>query len=221
VQRLIPFKGEAGVFYIKKPGEKTGKVTSLTIRYFPYVVGDGSKSVSQLIEADERLRYKSNNYYGKDRQHLGLSTEFLNSVPKEGEILQIAFIGSIRVGGLYINGEKFITKALNDRFEKIAGSIPEFYFGRFDIKFKSIDLLMQGTDFKIFEINGAGSEAIHVWDADMSLKRVFGDLFSYQSLLFKIGHLNRKRGYKPMTLMEFYRFTKNYNKLMQSYPPSQ
>jgi membrane protein DedA with SNARE-associated domain len=30
-------------------------------------------------------------------------------------------------------------------------------------------VLMRGEDFQIVEINGAGTEAIHIWDPDMSL----------------------------------------------------
>jgi membrane protein DedA with SNARE-associated domain len=221
MQKLIPYKGEAGVFFIRRPGEASGKVTSLTIRYFPFIIGDGISTVEELINKDERLRYKSSFYYGQETMHQGLSQEFLKSVPPTDKLIQIAFIGSIRVGGLYINGEKYITQKLNDRINKIACSIPEFYFGRFDIKFKSIDLLQEGLDFEIFEINGAGSEAIHVWDADMPLTKVFSDLFKYQSLLFKISDMNRKRGFKPMGGMEFYKFTKNYKRLMHTYPSSQ
>ena len=221
LQRLIPYKGEAGVFFIRKPGEESGKVTSLTIRYFPYIIGDGISTVEELINKDERLRYKSRFYLGKETLHQGLTPEFLQSIPIQDELIQIAFIGSIRVGGLYINGEKYISQKLNDRINKIACSIPEFYFGRFDIKFKSIDLLQEGLCFEIFEINGAGSEAIHVWDANMPLLKVFSDLFKYQSLLFKIGDINRKRGFKPMGNKEFYTFTKNYKRLMHTYPSSQ
>jgi membrane protein DedA with SNARE-associated domain len=221
MQKLISHKGEAGVFFIRKPGEPTGRVTSLTIRYFPYIIGDGTSTVDELINKDERLRYKSSFYKGKESFHQGLSEEFLKSVPPRGEIKQIAFIGSIRVGGLYINGEKYITEELNERFNKIACSIPEFYYGRFDIKFESIDMLQQGKNFEIIEINGAGSEAIHVWDANMPLRKVFQELFKYQSILFKISNENRKRGFKPMKGKEFYTYTKNYKNLMHTYPPSQ
>lgn len=221
LQKLIPYKAEAGVFFVRKPGEAEGKVTSLTLRYFPYVIGNGVSTVQELINKDERLKYKSHFYLGQENMHMGLTPELLNSVPPTDELVQVAFIGSIRVGGLYIDGEKYITKQLNDRFNKIACSIPEFYFGRFDIKFKSIEHLQEGADFEIFEINGAGSEAIHVWDANMPLMKVFNELFRYQSLLFKISDSNRKRGFKPMGGKEFYTFTKQYKKLMHTYPSSQ
>lgn len=221
MQKIIPFEGEAGVFYSRMPGEKHGKVTSLTLRYFPHIIGNGRNTVWDLICQDERMNFKSRYYLGKDHLHSGVSTESLTTIPEEGEIVQLAFIGSIRVGGLYKNGEKFITDELNKRFDDIACSMPEFYFGRFDIKFKSIELLMQSIDFQIFEINGAGAEAIHVWDNETPLLKSYRELFKYQSLLFKISHKNRKRGYKPMKMKEFYTFTKQYNNLISAYPPSE
>lgn len=221
IQELVPYEGEAGVFYSRFPGEEHGKVISLTFRYFPHVIGDGVSTVAKLMEKDQRTRFKLKFYLGKETLHAGLPEEYRNYVPQAGEIFRLAFIGSLRVGGLYRNGSKFITPALNQRFEEIARSIPEFYFGRFDIKFKSIDTLREGNDFKIFEINGAGAEAIHVWDAETSLLTMYKELFSYQSTMFRIANANRKRGFKPMPAKEFYSFTKQYNNLISNYPASE
>jgi membrane protein DedA with SNARE-associated domain len=221
LQKLIPFKNEAGIFFMRKPGEGKGKIISLTFRYLPFVVGNGRSTVKELIEIDERTSYKSKFYFGKDNLHQGLSNEMLNRIPDEGEIVQLAFIGSLRVGGLYKDGRDYITDELDKKFNEIACSIPEFYFGRFDIKFKDVESLQKAQNFQIFEINGAGAEAIHIWDANMTIPKTFKELFKYQSMLFKISNQNRKRGYKPMSLKEFYQFTKQYNQLISSYPSSQ
>lgn len=221
LQELIPYHGEAGVFYMRYPEESHGKVISLTFRYYPHVIGDGKSTIQELIRMNERTNFKSRFYFGKDPLHKGIAPEVLATVPAKDEIVQIAFIGSLRVGGLYRNGENYITPEMSRRFDEIACSMPEFYFGRFDVKFKSIDLLKEGTDFQIFEINGAGAEAIHIWDTDTSLIKTYKELFKYQSLLFRISNMNRKKGYKPMGMREFYTFTKQYNNLISSYPVSQ
>jgi membrane protein DedA with SNARE-associated domain len=220
LQEHIPYQGEAGVFYMRYPGESQGKVISLTFRYYPHVIGDGQSTVLELIKQDERTNFKSRFYLGKDHLHKGIATEILESVPSVGEIVQLAFIGSIRVGGLYRNGVNYITPELSQRFDDIACSMPEFYFGRFDIKFETVDLLQEATDFKIFEINGAGAEAIHVWDTETTMLKSYKELFKYQSYLFRISNMNRKKGYKPMSIREFYNFTKQYNSLISSYPVS-
>lgn len=221
IQQLLAWEGEAGVFYSRLPGEENGRIISLTLRYYPHVIGDGVSTVSQLLQQNERTRFKLRFYRGKDTLHTGLSEEKLNNVPACGEVFRLAFIGSIRVGGLYRDGSEFITEALQSRFAAIGKSMPEFYFGRFDIKFKSVDRLMDGEDFRIFEVNGAGAEAIHVWDASTPLLRMYRELFKYQSLMFEISSLNRQRGFKPMHIKEFYSFTKEYNNLISSYPPSE
>lgn len=221
LQQLVTWEGEAGVFYSRMPGEENGRIISLTLRYFPHVIGDGVSTVSQLLQQNERTRFKLRFYRGKEILHKGLTEEKLNSIPLNGEVIRLAFIGSIRVGGLYRNGFDYITEALQSRFASIGKSMPEFYFGRFDIKFKSVERLMAGEDFRIFEVNGAGAEAIHVWDASTPLLKMYRELFRYQSLMFEISALNRKRGFKPMQIKDFYSFTKDYNSLISSYPPSE
>jgi len=221
LQKYIPHSGEAGVFYIRIPGEKNGYISSLTFRYFPHVVGDGVSTVEELIAKDERTRHKLKFFHGDDNRHAGITPETLRSVPKTGDKIRLAFIGSLRVGGTYRDGSSFITPALTERFDKIAQSMPPFYFGRFDIRFESIDKLQQGEDFSIIEVNGAGSEAIHIWDIDKSLPEIYKILFGYQSLLFKISAINRKNGIKHMGIINFLKYSMSYNKLVHSYPRSE
>ena len=220
IQRPVMYEGEAGVFYIRFPGEERGRITSLTLRYLPHLVGDGKSTVSELILKDKRTNFKKSYYFGGDKRHMGIYHENLDTIPSDGEKIKLTFIASLRVGGLYRNGKKYITQAMTDRFDTIARGIPEFYFGRFDIRFKSIENLQAGEDFAIFEINGAGSEAIHIWDADTSIIEVYKELFIYLSLLFEISNRNRANGFKPLSIRELYRFTLNYQRLLVSYPPS-
>ncbi|MEQ8701741.1 MAG: VTT domain-containing protein, partial [Bauldia litoralis] len=41
LQQYVPWHGEAGVFYVRRPGRESGEIFSLTLRYFPFVIGDG------------------------------------------------------------------------------------------------------------------------------------------------------------------------------------
>ncbi len=134
--------------------------------------------------------------------------------------MRLAFIGSIRVGGLYQDARKEITPALSARFDAIARSMPAFHYGRFDIRFASLERLKEGEDFGIIEINGAGAEAIHVWDPDLSLGEVYRSLFDAVALMFKIGRLNRDRGVKPCSLWECLAYARRQHQLILRYPPS-
>ncbi len=151
---------------------------------------------------------------------MGSRAETLNAVPAKGEIVRLTFIGSIRVGGLYRDAHHYITPALTQRVDEIAKAIPEFYVGRFDIRFRSIQALQAGEDFAIFEINGAGSEAIQIWDPDMSLLETYRILFRQQRLLFEIGAANRARGFTPMPYWQFLGSLRKQNRLIDRYPRS-
>jgi hypothetical protein len=220
VQELAPWDGEAGVLYVRKPGAARGEVTSVTLRYFPQVVGDGRASVRELIAREPRMHHKSRCYFGANPEHRGLDPSRMERVPADGEVVRLSFIGSIRIGGLYRDARASITPALSERFDAIARSMPEFHFGRFDVRFASLERLRQGEDFLVIEVNGAGAEAIHMWDPEMSLGAAYRELLRHQDLIFELGAANRARGFRPLSLREFLRFTLHQNRLIRGYPPS-
>jgi membrane protein DedA with SNARE-associated domain len=220
LQRPVNHDGEAGVFYVRIPGEEKGAIYSITLRYFPYVIGDGKLTLRELIRTDPRTKMRAGFYLGEKDNFLGFGKEYLESVPPEGELIRLAFIGSLRVGGLYRDARHLITKELTERFDAIARSMPEFYYGRFDIRFESTDLLKEGKGFSIIEINGAGAEAIQAWDPDVSVMKLYREFFRAQRLLFRVGDLNRARGFKPMKTKDFITAIRKQNRLIVRYPPS-
>jgi hypothetical protein len=98
--------------------------------------------------------------------------------------------------------------------------MPDFYFGRFDVRFESTEKLMKGEGFRIIEINGAGAEAIQAWDPNVNLLSLYREFFRSYQLLFKIGNLNRARGFKPMTFRGFLGAIRHQNRLIAQYPPA-
>ena len=203
LQRHVPYAGEAAVLYARGPGLQAGRIESLAFRYFPHVVGDGRSTVRELIRSDPRTRWKMRLHLGEDRSHRGPTQRQLGRVPDAGEVVQIAFISNQRAGGLYRDAHRYITTALQDRFDRIARSMPEFHYGRFDIRFESTDALMRGENFSIVEINGIGGEAIDVWDPQLPVMETYRRLIAQQRLLFQIGDSNRRRGFKPMAAGQF------------------
>jgi len=219
-QEPVNWDGEAGVLYVRLPGEDTGRIFSLTFRYFPHVVGDGQSTLRELVVQDQRAVWKIGTHFGLNKDHLGHAKEKLESIPSNGEIVRLSFIGSIRVGGLYTDGQQHITPKLTKRFEEISQSIPEFYYGRYDVRFRSVESLEAGKDFQIIEVNGAGAESINVWDPQMPLKQVYEELFAQQRLLFEIGARNRERGFEPPGLLSMARSQCRQHRLIARYPPS-
>ena len=84
---------------------------------------------------------------------------------------------------------------MQDRFDAIANGIPEFDFGRFDVRFADFEAFCRGEDFAIIEFNGAGAEAAHIWDSSTKLTEAWRSLCFQFSMLFRISATNRARGF--------------------------
>jgi len=211
LQEMVPHDAEAGVFYIRKPGDEKGRIFSLTLKYFPHVIGDGRSTLGDLIAADKRAGVLQHLY--RDRHQARI-----DDVLPHGEPFRLAFAGSHSRGTIFRDGAAFITEAMEVAFDEVAKSIPEFYIGRFDIRFESMDELQHGRGFKLMEINGAGGEATHIWDRNVTLREAYATLFEQNRALFEIGYLNRKRGFKAPSIWRLYEAYKREQSLFSSYP---
>ena len=130
LQRLVPHEGEAGIFYCRRPGQARGRIVSITLKYFPHVTGDGRRTLRELILADPRAGKLSHLYL---RRH----TARLDDVPAAGESIRLAFAGSHSRGAIFRDGTHLVTPAMEARFDAIARALPEFHFGRFDVRFET------------------------------------------------------------------------------------
>ena len=81
--------------------------------------------------------------------------------------------------------------------DAIARDIPGFHFGRIDVRYSSEAALRQGQGFTIIEVNGAGSEATHIWDARCTLREAYAAQFTHYRAAWEIGRANRAAGHKP------------------------
>jgi hypothetical protein len=97
-------------------------------------------------------------------------------------------------------------------------SMPDFFFGRIDVRFASMAQLRRGLDFQVIEINGAGSEATHVWDPRTRLVDAWRAQFFHYGTAFRIGAANRRRGFAPSGVRAMLRHWQNQRRLMASYP---
>jgi membrane protein DedA with SNARE-associated domain len=220
LQRYVPFAGEAAILYARLPGDRQGRVLSLTFRYFPHVVGNGRESVRELISKDARARWKAKLHLGADATHRGLGEDELSRIPAVGEVVQIALIGNQRAGALYRDGRRHITTEMARRIDAIACSMTEFHYGRFDLRFDTVEALARGEDFSIVEINGIGGEAIDVWDPRLPVGEVYRRLVDQQRLLFLIGKRNRARGFRPTSFRDFIGSLVRQSRLIKRYPAS-
>jgi membrane protein DedA with SNARE-associated domain len=211
LQRLVPHEGEAGIFYIRWPSQEHGEILSLTLKYFPSVVGDGHATLRELILRDPRAG-RAPQFYLPRLEHR------LDRVLQRGETFRLVFTGNHCKGAVFRNGQAFITAAMSTCFDRIAREMPGFYFGRFDVRFESLDALRRGEGFSILEVNGAGSEATHIWDRRTTVGAAYRMLFKQVRIAFEIGAHNRRTGLRPMSGLALLRLYLAEQKLMSAYP---
>ncbi len=211
IQELVTYDGEAGIFYVREPGASTGRITSLTLKQAPIIVGDGRSTIRSLVLEDERSRHVPELY-------LPRLVNRLDEVLRPGERLRLVFAGNHCKGSIFTDGSHDITRALTARVDSIMQAIPDFHFGRLDVRFESAAALRIGEGFRIIEINGVGSEATHIWDPRTSLRAAYRDQFKHYRIAFEIGAEMRRRGAKPTPLLELLAFWRLQRRLMACYP---
>ena len=211
LQAFSPHPGEAGIFYIRRPDEARGRITSLTLKYPPVVTGTGRATLRELIAADPR-------HARLQALYLSRLAGRLDHVPQAGEVVQLVFAGNHCKGSIFANGEAEITPALTARIEAVARDIPDFHFGRFDVRYASLAELRRGSGFTIIEINGVGAEATHIWDPATTLWHIWRDQLQHYGAAWAIASAMRKRGAKTSGLGRMYRDWVHQRRLMASYP---
>lgn len=211
LQRLVEAEGEAGVFYIRKPGQRHGRILSLTLKYFPHVTGDGRSQIEELIRRDQRAGRVAHLYLPRFAGRL-------REVPRQGERIALVYAGNHCRGAIFRDGTAFATEALTARFDSIADSISGFHFGRFDVRFADFAEFRRGRGFTIVEFNGAGAESTHIWDSRMTLRGAWGALLRQYALLFAIGAANRRLGHRAEGLIALIRRWRREKRASARYP---
>jgi len=211
LQELVTHEGEAGIFYIRHPGERTGRITSVTLKFAPTVLGDGLRDVRALIAADPRLNAVSHLLLPK----LGANAA---SVPAPGEAVRLVFVGNHCRGSTFKDGLDIVTPALSARIDEIVKDVPDLHFSRIDLRYESLEALRAGENFKIIEFNGSGSEATHIWDPQMTIRKAYATQFFHYGESFKIGAAIRARGLKPTGWLKLLSLWQHQKRLMAAYP---
>ncbi len=191
-QTFHPGPFEAGVFYVRIPGEAQGRIFSITDKHFPIIIGDGVRSLRELIWNHPRYRLQADRFL----ERFGPAAD---RIPADHERVPLAVAGNHCQGTLFADGAHLITAALNESIDRAAKAIPGFFFGRFDVRYSSPEGFKIGVDLAIVEVNGVLSESTNIYDPRSSLLNAYITLARQWSLAFRIGAANKRLGHAPST----------------------
>lgn len=212
-QQLSAYEAEAGVFYVRHPEAAAGEITSLTLKYTPFVVGNGQSTLAELVREDPRAGKLQHLYAQRHAQRW-------QEVIPAGQPFRLVFSASHCRGAVFRDGAEFIDPRLTATLDRIFADFPGFYYGRLDIKFRDLDSLMAGRDFDIIEVNGASSESINIWDRRTGLGTAVRTLLQQYRTLFKLGDANRRRGHNTPGVRALWQAWRYEKLLTKSYPPN-
>ncbi len=204
VQELVDAPFEFGVFYIRFPSQPNGFVNSITGKEFLSVTGDGKKTIRELILEKDRAKI---HWKTLKQRYAGRLTEILSP----GERLELVSFGNHCLGTMFLDKNHLITSKLINAFDSISKQIDGFYFGRFDVRCKSIEDLENGK-IKIMELNGCGAEPSHIYQPGSSLLAGVRTLITYWQNMYRVSSENHKRGVPYLSFKEgkeiYHRFRK-------------
>ena len=112
IQEYIGFSNEIGVFYVRQPNEKRGKITGIVSKEFLSVIGNGKDSLLKLIKQNPR-------------SHLQLSklekkyNKIIHTILPEGEDFVLVPYGSHTRGSKFIDDSNKISNDILNVIDEI------------------------------------------------------------------------------------------------------
>jgi hypothetical protein len=210
IQEFISYKNECGIFYYRLPNQEKGHITSITLKKFLTLIGDGKSTLSELILNDERALI----YYDVFKK---IHLEEFNLIPKKNKEILLSSIGNHSKGTQFKNGNGLKSDELTTIIQDIEKQIDGWFYGRLDIKYDTFDKLVSDKKFKILEINGIISEPTHVFDATTysyldaikAIRKHWGILYEVSTTNHK---LNNIQYMKPLKFIQEARELRTYLK---------
>lgn len=209
VQEFVPGL-EYGIFFEKKPSEDVGRVTSITRKIHTSVIGDGVKTLEELILTDKRAVCSFPYFREKHREQL-------MRIPAEGESIELATLGSHCRGSLFLDGNSLLTPELSVAINDIFKGVQGLSFGRLDVKCPSDQDLRGGENITVLEFNGVTSEPTHIYDPKHSLCYAYKAVLGQWTRAFEIAAENRNNGFYPLSARQTLRIV---FAAMRGRPPS-
>ena len=205
VQEFVDYPLELSVFYYRFPNESKGNITGFIRKEYLSVTGDGKSTLLELINNYDRVKYRREEMTSKHR-------EKLNTIIPEGEIFYLSRALNLSRGGKLVSVAHEKDERLLKVFDHLSHYAGHFYYGRYDIKCKSIEDLKEGKNFSILEYNGCGAEPHHIYGNGNTLIEAYRIVLQHWKVLYAISRYNERNGVEYWEFRKGYRFLKNAKK---------
>lgn len=186
VQEYVSYENEIGIFYYRYPDEAAGHISGIVQKELLAVTGDGKTPTRELLLRDPR--------YILQLPILEQTMQDLLAevVPADVKKVLVPY-GNHARGALFLDDSDKADAKLVSMIDEICKQVPDFYFGRLDIRYRNWEDLREGKHFSIIELNGAGSEPTHMYDPRHSIFFAWKEIIRHWHILLRISRQNHRR----------------------------
>ncbi len=212
VQDLVDYPLEVSVFYYRYPDQQRGVITGFIQKELMDVTGDGESRLWNLIEAHPKAKHRLEEMRIKH-------SENLQTIIPTGERYILTYAANLNRGAKFTNLKHLIDEDLLKVFDELSQPT-RFYYGRYDIKCRSVEDLKKGQHFSILEFNGSGAEPNHVYNTGYSLVEANREFIRHWKVLFEISRYNHRHGVPYWSFkkgLHFLRDAKKHLKILEQY----
>jgi hypothetical protein len=205
VQEFVEYPLELSVFYYRFPNERKGNITGFIRKDYLSVTGDGRSTLLELISNYDRARFRVEEIKSKHKDKLHI-------ILPEGEVFILSRALNLSRGGKLVSLAHEKDERLLKVFDDLSHYAGYFYYGRYDVKCRSIEDLKQGKNFSILEYNGSGAEPHHIYGNGYTLLEAYGIVLQHWKVLYAISKYNERNGIEYWEFRKGYRFLRKAKK---------
>lgn len=209
VQTYVDYPLELSVLCYQVPGTDEAGITSVCEKEFLHVTGDGESTLEELISRYPRAVLQQERLA---TQNKGKMTEVIPT----GKVIQLEPIGNHCRGTKFLNANHYIDSELETTMLSILKQMDGFYYGRFDLRAKSIESLKSGQDFYILEFNGVASEPAHIYSPAYPVVKAYRDLWHHAGIMRRISDQLTRSGIVPMKVRDILSALSVYRKYLRN-----
>lgn len=185
LQEFVDLPVEVSVFYYRFPDEDKGTITGFVKKEHLSVTGDGISTLDDLLRNYSRIQFRLDEMRIKHAL-------MLHHILPYGEKFVLSDALNLSRGGQLISLEHEKDERLLRIFDDLSHT-GNFYFGRYDIKCKSVKDLKDGKNYSILEFNGSGAEPHHVYGNGNSFLQAIKILLDHWDILYRISVENNRK----------------------------
>ncbi|MCC6724188.1 MAG: hypothetical protein IT258_06720 [Saprospiraceae bacterium] len=209
IQGFVDHPLELAVLCHRLPGSHQTAVTSICVKETLKVTGDGQSTIRQLMELSDRASLQIERFETEQ-------PELMRRVLPEGKTMELEPIGNHCRGTMFLNGNRHIDPQLTQAFDSVLSQMDGIYYGRFDLKCRSIEDLRSTGEFKAVEFNGIGAEPAHIYDPAYPVWKKYRDIYRHWRRIYQIYKVQAANQVEPMSLKEGIERLKTYSSYKKS-----